>query len=183
MRAPVKFAIDTALKETKQRQKSMATQRKTVSVTRGKVAPGNWSAREVAELCGFNPLPVMIDVIMTGKMPAMPIPNPHPENGEGPTIMVAHDVSIEERVKTLRDCMRYLYPTLSATQITGKDGGAIEIATLDVTQLMGDPKLAAAAQALSLAVTQQQMQLPAAPTPAPQEPDEVILDAETEEPS
>ena len=40
-------------------------------------------------------------------------------------------------------------------QITGKDGGPIATAHLDVTQLMQDPELVAAAQALSLAATRQ----------------------------
>jgi hypothetical protein len=82
---------------------------------------------------------VALDVIMRGVLPT---------EGEKEPVKV----STEERLKALRDCMRYLLAPLSAVQITGANQGPLFVETLDVTRLMMNPELAAAAQKLALGI-------------------------------
>jgi hypothetical protein len=49
----------------------------------------------------------------------------------------------------------YLYPKLQSTQITGANDGPVEVATLDITQILADPKMAEAAQRMALQIAQQ----------------------------
>jgi hypothetical protein len=46
--------------------------------------------------------------------------------------------------------MRYVLPMLSAVQVTGVDGGPVEVAAFDVAALMKDPKMVEAATTLAL---------------------------------
>ena len=101
-----------------------------------------WLARRIAEAENFDPVKIAISVVRDGVLPS---------TGKA----AAREVSIEERLKCLRDLLGYLMPRLSAVQVTGNDGGPVAIAALDVTQLMADPALAAMAQTLSLAATAQ----------------------------
>lgn len=188
----MKKTIGTALADAKRAQiplRQTSSSAKLLPPTGRRVAnrAQRWSVREICEIAGFNPIAVMIDVIKTGRLPAIPIPNPHPENGEGPTVMAASILTDEERLKTLRDLMRYAVPSLSAIQMTGKDGGPIATAHLDVVALMSNPELAIAAQTLSLAATAQHREQAALapPEPAPDEdkedPSERIIDVEPED--
>ena len=45
-------------------------------------------------------------------------------------------------------------PKLQATTITGKNDGPLAVATLDVTAILANPQLAAAAQELALMVVE-----------------------------
>ena len=102
----------------------------------------NWDSRQACINAGFDPLVWLMHVAKFGMLP---------KTDKSPAVKVTED----ERLKCARELMRYVYPTLSAQQITGKDGGPIATAHLDLTQLMQDPALVAAAQALSLAATKQ----------------------------
>ncbi len=97
------------------------------------------SLREIAESRGFHPLEVALVVIQTGRLPT---------EGEKEAVKV----SVEERLKCLRDVMRYLVPTLSAVQLSGANEGPITVAPFDLMELIKNPELAAAAQKLALGI-------------------------------
>jgi hypothetical protein len=99
----------------------------------------SWAARTMAEEAGFHPVTIAMDVILHGRLPAI---KGRPQK----------PVSDEERLKALTNIFQYLLPKLSAQTFTGPDGGALQLATLDVTKLMMDPELAAAAQKLALGI-------------------------------
>lgn len=122
----------------------------------------NWNARRVAESLGLNPLHVGIMMLKTGYMPLA--------KGEKPEEQ--RKLSPELYAKVWSEMMGYCAAKLSAVQLTGADEGPLAIATLDVTQLMKNPELVAAAQTLALGIT-------AATVDKPREPE--MLDGETED--
>jgi hypothetical protein len=93
---------------------------------------------------GVNPFQISLEILKTQCLPALP-----GERKKG------RQVSTGEYIKVLTEIQAYLAPKLAATAVTGKDGGPIATAHLDVVSLMHDPELVAAAQALSLAATKQ----------------------------
>lgn len=108
--------------------------------------PRVWQAREIVDREDFHPLEEAIHVIRTGYWP-----------GKVPTAAQLaatpakfKPISDEERLKMLREIFKYVFPSLSAMQVTGRDGGPLAAATLDVTALMRDPAMLEAAQKLSL---------------------------------
>jgi hypothetical protein len=112
---------------------------------KGTIAVNSWIAREVAQSKNFNPLAIALDVFTTGYLPLAP--------GEDPK--KRHKISDELRVKVLLDTCKFLFPTISAMQVSGANEGPIAVASLDMVSLMRDPRLVEAAQALSLATTAQ----------------------------
>jgi hypothetical protein len=114
---------------------------------RGGRKPGikNWSARAIAEAAGFDPLTIMLEVVRFGYLPLTA--------GEDP--INRKKVSDELRVKTLLDLNQYVYPRLSATQLTGANDAPLAVATMDLFSIMADPELARAAQTLALGIAQQ----------------------------
>ena len=126
-----------------------------------------WLAREIAEREGFDPFTMLITAFRTGTLP--PIGGPGAlDKDKKPLPPVT--INAEERMKCGRDLMRYLMPTLSAMQVTGADGGPLQLEQVDVTHLMMDPALAQAAQTLALGLSSAQRQR-----------EEDIIDAEYED--
>lgn len=122
--------------------------------------PAGWNAREQAELCGFNPLAIMITALRTGRTPDMPIPVSRAKDG---SVIPAHIepgfvLDKQDWLLAMRDLFQYMVPKLSAVQVTGKDGGPVANTVLDVTQLMANPQLAEAAQLLALGMARQRPQ-------------------------
>ena len=124
-----------------------------------------WDARKILENAEYDPVMFLVEAVITGFLPPRP----------GEDAKKRTPVSNEERMRAARELLKYVLPSLSATQITGRDGGPIAVAKLDLTEIWKDPTLAAAAQTLSLAMTAQRPQqaLPAASDDA--------IDAETED--
>ncbi|HVZ18815.1 MAG TPA: hypothetical protein VG897_16990 [Terriglobales bacterium] len=120
----------------------------------------SWNARKIMEEYGFDPIVFLIRVATEGKIPG-----------------TIQKVPVEERIKAAKELARYGHPTLSATHVTSvhenERGGRA-----DLSAIQADPSLAAAAQALSLAMTERER----APRALPPAEDEEIIDAETEEP-
>jgi hypothetical protein len=86
----------------------------------------------------FHPAALLATIAMTGQMP----------NADGSTT----PVSADERLKAAAALAPFVMPRLQATQVTGKDDGALEVATLDLTRILADPVLARQAQDLALAM-------------------------------
>jgi hypothetical protein len=104
-----------------------------------------WNTRHILEEYGVHPIALMVEAVLTGFLP--------PRIGEDPK--KREPISNEERMRTLRDLASYAVPKLVATQITGKDEGPVQVATLDIAALMSDPKQAEAAQLIALALAQE----------------------------
>jgi hypothetical protein len=103
-----------------------------------------WFARAVLEEKGVNPISLALDVVTSGLLPLA-------ANQDAKHRKLLSD---ELRVKVLLELMNYTFPRLSSTALTGANGtGAVEIATVDVLELMRDPEMAAAAQKLALGIT------------------------------
>jgi len=102
-----------------------------------------WFARAVLEEKGINPISLALDVVTSGLLPLAA--NQDPKNRKL--------LSDELRVKVLLELMNYTFPRLSSQALTGPTGGAVEVATLDVLELMQNPELAAAAQKLALGIS------------------------------
>ena len=127
-----------------------------------------WLAREIAEREGFDPFTMLITAFRTGTLP--PIGGPGAVDPVSKKPLPPVTINAEERMKCGRDLMRYLMPTLSAMQVTGADGGPLQLEQMDVTHLMMDPALAQAAQTLALGLSSAQRQR-----------EEDIIDAEYED--
>jgi hypothetical protein len=106
-----------------------------------------WNTRHILEEYGVHPIALMIEAVLTGFLP--------PRIGEDPK--KREPISNEERMRTLRDLASYAVPKLVATQITGANDGPVAVTSLDITQLMSDPALAAAAQDLALGIASQNL--------------------------
>lgn len=122
----------------------------------------NWNYKRLAESMGVNPLRVVLEVIKTGYKPLA--------RGERPEDQ--QKVPMDIYFKLLMDAVGYCTAKPMAVQITGADEGPISIATLDVTKLMADPALAAAAQTLALGITSATINQP---------PEPEMIEGETED--
>jgi hypothetical protein len=118
-------------------------------------------ARDLADELGCDPLAFMMKIITCEVFEQTIID----ENGKEKRVKVAVDLAT--RLSACRDVAGYLYPKLSAQQVTGKDDGPLAVATLDVTQILANPALADAAQQLALMVVEQEISEERAGLPAP----------------
>ena len=135
-----------------------------ITIKTGGRKPGSLNKRtrqaiEICEAYNFSPVATMIAVITTGKLP----------NADG----TFAEVDTPARLDALKSLMPYIAPRLQATQVTGQNGGPIEVdsTTLDIRAIIASPELAAAAQKLALAMAEQQAALP-----APVDPESALLD-------
>jgi len=105
-----------------------------------KVSQKMWQAREIAEELDFHPLIEAIKIYRTGKLPAAPG-------------VKAQPVSATSRVRCLEQALAFLLPRLSHQSISNPEGGPVQVATLDMVELMKNPELARAAQTLALGIS------------------------------
>jgi hypothetical protein len=108
---------------------------------KGSVSARTKMAREIADAMRFDGVKLSIEIINTGVL----------KNADG----TLTPVPIEERLKLLRDLQQYLQPKLSAVEMTGQNGGPVETASLNITQILADPQMAEAAQTLALLMAEQ----------------------------
>ena len=123
---------------------------------RGRFAPGHKPvrrkpsimkrAREVAADLKFDAIELIIQLVRTGAFPR--------STAEEHRKML----STAERAKLLIDLLPYIHPKLAATELTGRDGGPLASAHLDINALLADPTLAEAAQTLAIAIAEKQTQ-------------------------
>ena len=105
------------------------------------------AAREIAKELGFEPIEFMVHIVTTGTIKTKL------KNGK----IVDKPIEDAERMKTLRDLVPYLLPKLAQVQMTGQNGGPVEIEASDkLAVIMSDPELAAAAQDLALAIAKRE---------------------------
>ena len=101
-------------------------------------------ALEICQELDFHPAAFLATIAMTGLMP----------NPDGTTTAVTPD----DRLRAATALAPFVMPRLQATQVTGKDDGPVAVAMLDVTAILANPELAAAAQELALMVVDAESQ-------------------------
>lgn len=126
----------------------------------GSLSRTTWDLLQKSEQVGADPLAVHLQVIAADGCLKLPVIDSATglqkidEWGEYLFQWVA--VSLTERIAACRAVMGYLYPKLQSTRISGPNDGPVELAVLDVTQLLNDPALAKEAQRLALMLADQQ---------------------------
>lgn len=111
------------------------------------------TAAQVRVLCAemdVDPMEFLLSVIKNGTAESTVI-----ENGKKRLVTIS--VSLELRLDAAKHVSRFCYPVLSATAVTGKDGGPVAVAALDVAAILANPLLADAAQQLALMVVEQEI--------------------------
>lgn len=114
-------------------------------------------ARDLADELGCDPLRFMMQIINSDFIEQTVID----DHGKPKRVKVTVDLAT--RLDAAKSVVNYLYPRLNAQQITGADDGPLELAALDLTAIMANPQLAAAAQEMALMMADQDARaLPAA---------------------
>jgi hypothetical protein len=111
-------------------------------------------ALEICQELNFHPAAFLATIALTGLMP----------NPDGTTT----PVTTEDRLKASLGLAPFVMPRLQATQLTGKDDGAIAAVNFDFTQLLQNPEAVEAMQKLALAMAA----VPDEPAPSISGPDE-----------
>lgn len=104
-------------------------------------------ARELADELGCDPLRFMMQIINADTIEQTVI-----ENGKKKRVTVA--IPLETRMDAAKTVANYLYPRLSAQQITGANDGPVEMVGLDLTAIMADPS----AQRLAMLIASQEQE-------------------------
>jgi len=94
------------------------------------------STQQVRDMCAemdVDPMRFMLEIIKTGVTTQVVI-----ENGKKKKVEVVADLAT--RTDLAKYVSRFMYPTLTATAVTGADDGPLALATLDLTTLLADPK-------------------------------------------
>jgi hypothetical protein len=104
-------------------------------------------ARELAEKYG-DPLVYMLKILQSGVYEKVTID----ANGKTKKTKVAAPLS--DLIDLAKACTFYIHPKLSATQLTGANEGPIqnESVSLNLSAILSDPELCAAAQKLAIAM-------------------------------
>lgn len=137
----------------------------------GSLSRTTWDLLQKSEQLGADPLAVHLQVIAADGCLKLPVIDSTTglqkidEWGECLFQWVA--VSLTERIAACRAVMGYLYPKLQSTRISGPNHGPVEVAALDITQLLNDPALARQAQVLALQIAEQQNDQNAPQLPRP----------------
>jgi hypothetical protein len=103
--------------------------------------------RELADKMGVDPIQFLLKVIASDTVEEVRIV-------EGKKTRVTVPVTIEMKMDACRIVSGYLYPKLSTTQVTGKDEGPVELATLDISAIIADPALVEMAQKLAITMAE-----------------------------
>jgi hypothetical protein len=104
------------------------------------------STQQVRDLCAdmdVDPMRFMLSLIKDGITTQVVM-----ENGKKKKIEVIADLAT--RTDLAKFVSRFMYPTLTATQVSGQDGGPIETQSLNITALLQNPDDVEAVQRLAL---------------------------------
>jgi hypothetical protein len=113
------------------------------------------STQQVRDLCtemDVDPMRFMLSLIKDGVTTQVVI-----ENGKRKRVEVV--ASLETRTDLAKYVSRFMYPTLTATQVTGRDEGPVEVVGFDITKLLQDPAMVEMAQTLGLALAERERSL------------------------
>jgi hypothetical protein len=107
------------------------------------------AARAMAVELGIDPLQFMMTIIHSDTIEQTVIG----EDGKKKRVEVA--ISLDMRLDAAKAVVGYLYPKLTAQQISGPGDGPIEVAGFDMTKLLSTPEAVEAAQRLALLMAEQ----------------------------
>jgi hypothetical protein len=122
-------------------------------------------AHDVAENMGVDPVRFLLEIVHSDALQIVvtdPITGKVMLNPDGTPRRMWIAVTTQERLDASKTLIGYMYPKLQAMQITGQDGGPVEVASLDMTQILMDPELAKAAQQMALMLADQMVDTDAA---------------------
>ena len=123
--------------------------------------------RDLSEKLGVDPAEALLNMVRCDCMqvPVFDEATGRPLVGEdGKPILKWIAFSTRQRMDAAKELLPYIAPKLAATQLTGANDGPVEVASLDLTQILSDPTLAKAAQEMALMLAEQRAD------PAPQLP-------------
>ena len=106
------------------------------------------AARAMAEEMGVDPLEFMLYIINSDVMEQTVI-----VDGKKKRVEVA--IPLDTRLDAAKTVVNYLYPRLTAQQVSGPADRPIETVTFDITKLLQDPVAVEAAQKLALMMAAQ----------------------------
>lgn len=115
-------------------------------------------AQDMAAELGADPVKFMLTLLASDSMQVSEV---DPDTGKvvldakGKPKKTWVPVSLEMKLDAAKSVAAYVHPKLQATQVTGANDGPIELATLDLTGVMADPKLSEAAQQLAMMMAEQ----------------------------
>jgi hypothetical protein len=106
------------------------------------------AARDLADSLGCDPLRFMMSLIDNDTY-MQTVVGP---DGKKKKVEVA--VTMDLRLDAAKTVVNYLYPRLTAQQVTGPDDGPLAVATLDMGRILADPALVEQAQNIALALVE-----------------------------
>ena len=107
-------------------------------------------ARALADEMGVDPLEFMLGLLKSDVIDQTVI-----ENGKRKKVKAV--VPLDVRLDAAKTVINYMYPRLTATQVTGADDGPVELATLDFTPILANPELSRAAQEIAMQLAEAQI--------------------------
>lgn len=135
----------------------------------GSISRTTWDLLQKSEQMGSDPLEALLTVIGSD---AIRVPQIDPRTGKqaidewGECLYTWIAISTAERILACKTVLGFLFPKLASQTVTGANNGPVQVATLNITQILADPEMAKAAQRLALQITEQQNdQVPQLPRP------------------
>jgi hypothetical protein len=109
---------------------------------------------------GADPIRFMLSLVKSDVIDQTVI-----EDGKRKRVQVT--VPLDVRLDAAKTVANYIYPRLSSQEISGPEGGPIPATHLDVTAILANPQLAAAAQELALMVAEREAEAADGPAEYP----------------
>ena len=128
--------------------------------TKGSLNKSTIAIKDLAEKLGTDPAGYLLAIVGCDgcvQVPVIDMATGQPIKGEdGQPVLEWQAITLRQRLDAAKELLPYLAPKLSAVQLSGKDGGAVQVNTLDLTALLANPELARAAQKMALQIAEQQ---------------------------
>ena len=127
---------------------------------KGSISKTTFDLLQKAEQLDADPLEALLTVIGSD---AIRVPQIDPETGKqavdewGECLYTWIAITTAERIQCCKSVLGYLLPKLAAQTISGANGGPIETAMLDITQILANPEMARQAQKLALEIAEQSL--------------------------
>jgi hypothetical protein len=143
----------------KKRQHGSAPSERRGGRVKGSVNRRTAEIRDLSERLGVDPCGYLLAIVACPgylQVPVFDAATGKPLKGEdGQPVLQYVAVSLRQKLDACRDLMPYIAPRLQSVALSGKDGGPVEIAALDMTALLANPELARQAQRLALQIADQ----------------------------
>jgi hypothetical protein len=105
------------------------------------------TAREIAARLKIDPVSWLLQAARTGQL----------KNADGSTTTI----SATDRIQAMKNVLPFIHARRSSLHVSGHVESDVRVAKLDLVRIMMDPKLAEAAETLSIAMSEQETGIPA----------------------